>query len=681
MALPLSAPTHGTPASAPTHGTPASAPAVAMFAVTCARPSSLAKQSLFVVVVTTDGLIKERSLITEFTSTLSGDHHDGAVPVWAPDGRIGFLTNTSRGTEVQLVDPRTRHTQRTTIDWPVQPALMSWLPDSRHAIVVGSMELNSPRNELLDNTLFMLDVEGGKSSIKPIRLWNRPNESFMHPDVSPDGSKIAVVSNRTGGMRVWTGNMDGSMMRLLSPTILNRTLHVPGIPHPILARVAQKVPTWSPDGSLVAYFEGLPLDYCWDYPAACDAVQASWHVYIANVATGKRHVVAGQHLDNPVWWPDGRVLASADQSLMTQDKFTETTVEMPSLCPPGLRKMSPRISIYHGSEQITLSPSTSAQAAPSANPPTRQYPSGQYQPGQHQPGGQGERPGPQPHPALYHPTGQQHLPGMKATGGPKDPADVPQVMRTLACTLVHYPQLWLRFCGDTSSLDACKWHELMAYISKDSSQKGLIVGCKYPCWGSNPAHAYQLYGSLSAPRLLFSLLLVLLTSPSFEPHGGKLTAAATTIPAVAAARAAPPSSRLSTSPAASSSVAEASEPPPLRSVVLAAAISDYASSIGAALDLDDMEDVLVAHVTPSGIVAFVLLGVILTLTCVCMCVCLVVIRMRRMHAQTEARLRAEYDDKIRRLDPTAATTAGIKLTSSSEMGQQQSSTHRGGADT
>jgi len=89
----------------------------------------------------------------------------------------------------------------------------------------------------------------------------------------------------------------------------------------------------------------------------------------------------------------------------------------------------------------------------------------------------------------------------------------------------------------------------------------------------------------------------------------------------------------------------------------------------------------VAHVTPSGIVAFVLLGVILTLTCVCMCVCLVVIRMRRMHAQTEARLRAEYDDKIRRLDPTAATTAGIKLTSSSEMGQQQSSTHRGGADT
>src|SRR5678815_5502793 len=58
----------------------------------------------------------------------------------------------------------------------------------------------------------------------------------IDPDFSPDGTKIAFASARTGSLDVYVMNADGSSTRPLTTTHGN-----------------QSEPTWSPNGSEIAY--------------------------------------------------------------------------------------------------------------------------------------------------------------------------------------------------------------------------------------------------------------------------------------------------------------------------------------------------------------------------------------------------------------------------------------------
>jgi len=205
-------------------------------------------------------------------------------------------------------------------------------------------------------------------------------------------------------------------------------------------------------------------------------------------------------------------------------------------------------------------------------------------------------------------------------------------MRDLACMLARYPDMRARFCGDDPSLKLCEWGALIAYARghvKDGSsaeRDGLVVGCLPP----------------PAPLPLH---------PPVPPN-----------PPLYSPQAPPP---------------PPSPPPPPRpipsgSAALLATMSDYAGLIGNALDLDEVE-VGVAEVisgAKSGtVITMVITAILLCLLCACLCVCAALRCMIRMNAETEARLRAEYDEKLRRLDPSSQTrTAGIEL-SSSEIGQ------------
>src|SRR5919201_42308 len=57
------------------------------------------------------------------------------------------------------------------------------------------------------------------------------------PRWSPDGKRIAFVSNRSGDWQIWTINPDGSGLQQLTYTSSGRTLY----------------PVWSPDGTRLAY--------------------------------------------------------------------------------------------------------------------------------------------------------------------------------------------------------------------------------------------------------------------------------------------------------------------------------------------------------------------------------------------------------------------------------------------
>ena len=100
----------------------------------------------------------------------------------------------------------------------------------------------------------------------------------IDPDFSPDGSRIAFASARTGSLDVYVMDADGSDTRRLTTT-----------------RGNQSQPTWSPDGSRIAYQSDQDGD----------------HIYVMG-SDGKsaRRVTNDLAPEiEPAWSPDGRWIA------------------------------------------------------------------------------------------------------------------------------------------------------------------------------------------------------------------------------------------------------------------------------------------------------------------------------------------------------------------------------------
>ena len=72
------------------------------------------------------------------------------------------------------------------------------------------------------------------------------------PVVSLKGDRIAFVSNRSGVMRIWVSNLDGSNARQISKPEMDY--------HQVIkAPIEQKVPAWSPDSKWIAHWEGVEM--------------------------------------------------------------------------------------------------------------------------------------------------------------------------------------------------------------------------------------------------------------------------------------------------------------------------------------------------------------------------------------------------------------------------------------
>ena len=100
----------------------------------------------------------------------------------------------------------------------------------------------------------------------------------IDPEVSPDGSRIAFASARSGSLDVYVMNIDGSDTRRLTTT-----------------RGNQSQPTWSPDGSRIAFQSDADGD----------------HIYVMGAdGKGARRVTNDPAPEiEPAWSPDGRWIA------------------------------------------------------------------------------------------------------------------------------------------------------------------------------------------------------------------------------------------------------------------------------------------------------------------------------------------------------------------------------------
>src|SRR5262249_54392811 len=111
------------------------------------------------------------------------------------------------------------------------------------------------------------------------------------PTWSPDGTRIAFTSNRAGGRyQIWVMDADGSHPRPLTTAYYDPALG---------ANTEQTVPAWSPDGRFIAYWAGVE--------ASDPRPDVPRDVWVMNADGSNPRRLA--HGDDPAWSPDGALVA------------------------------------------------------------------------------------------------------------------------------------------------------------------------------------------------------------------------------------------------------------------------------------------------------------------------------------------------------------------------------------
>ena len=180
--------------------------------------------------------------------------------------------------------------------------LPSWMPDSRHIVWMKTRHEDRKQDPATNSQIYIMNTDTGEFR----RLFSDPEVTKFNdamPSISPDGTKVAFVSNRSGTFRVWVSNLDGSEARMISnpPSDLHEKLKLP---------IEQKVPAWSPDGKWIAHWEGVEMIHMSPFtgiknPERDQQISATFHVWVAS-SDGEERRKVGRG-DDPTWSPDGFV--------------------------------------------------------------------------------------------------------------------------------------------------------------------------------------------------------------------------------------------------------------------------------------------------------------------------------------------------------------------------------------
>ena len=180
--------------------------------------------------------------------------------------------------------------------------LPSWFPDSRHIVWMKVAQTDKRQDPASRSRIHILDTRTGASR----RLFSDSEQikfSNAMPSVSPDGKRVAFVSNRNGAFRIWVSKLDGSEARLASPV-------QQGTDPRLKLPIEQKVPAWSPDGKWIAHWEGVEMIHMSPYTGVNDPkrdgeIARTFHVWVVSSSGKKRRRVGPG--DDPSWSPDGFV--------------------------------------------------------------------------------------------------------------------------------------------------------------------------------------------------------------------------------------------------------------------------------------------------------------------------------------------------------------------------------------
>lgn len=162
-------------------------------------------------------------------------------PAWSPDGRSVLIQTTRDGNdEIYSIEVSTGHAKRLTEDLS-RDAQPSWSPDGSHIVFVSDRDRDSYSGRAAYQ-LYVMRADG--SDVR--RLAATESADFM-PRWSPDGERVAFLSDRDGIVRLYVMPSAGGEARPVLPDSFRST---PGNP------------TWSPDGTRLGFdaLEGSAYD-------------------------------------------------------------------------------------------------------------------------------------------------------------------------------------------------------------------------------------------------------------------------------------------------------------------------------------------------------------------------------------------------------------------------------------
>ncbi len=189
-----------------------------------------------------------------------------------------------------------------------------WSPDSS-SVAFTSAGATSGANAINTNEIFNLWVaKADGSATTPLTTLSGTGVFQEDPTWSPDGTRIAFVAQRaldgsdagspTDSMNLWVINSNGSgatPITKFSPAPFSTS------PSPFLA-----FPTWSPDGSKIAFFSDQALD-----GSQTLNVNATGNIWTVNpdgsgaIPVSRLTALSGNFLLPQVWSSDGKKIAFA----------------------------------------------------------------------------------------------------------------------------------------------------------------------------------------------------------------------------------------------------------------------------------------------------------------------------------------------------------------------------------
>ena len=219
-------------------------------------------------------------------------HPDGDwMPSWSPDGkriafmsyRDGHVTNGRPMSEIYVMDANGDNPRNLTNDPPGRDSHPSWSPDGKRIAFVSDRDRG--RDDPHNLEIYVMDADGSNQQ----NLTNRPEED-RHPAWSPDGKRLVFSSVRDGHFESDFGVTDeiyvmdaegGNEQRLTE----NRRY--------------DWYPSWSPDGGRIAFSSDRKGDLL------------NFEIYVMDADGGneQRLTVNRVYDDWPSWSPDSQHIA------------------------------------------------------------------------------------------------------------------------------------------------------------------------------------------------------------------------------------------------------------------------------------------------------------------------------------------------------------------------------------
>lgn len=172
---------------------------------------------------------------------LTNNDSNDVMPKLSPDGtKIAFLSDRPGNYEVFMMDRNGENIKQLTTDYGwygyheyyLVYSSLDWAPDSQRLVFISDRE-GDP--DLF--TMFNLsEGDNDRDNMNYLSDAGAPGSWEQHPAWSPDGSKIAYVSDRYGDFEIFLFYTDGSGISQLTS---NNGISIR--------------PAWSPDGTKIAF--------------------------------------------------------------------------------------------------------------------------------------------------------------------------------------------------------------------------------------------------------------------------------------------------------------------------------------------------------------------------------------------------------------------------------------------